>query len=94
MNKVQPNKLRHLINRLQIEIFARSRGQKIILLPARHTRPAKRMRNIDVDKLLELQDSSDAKSPDLLNPDVYKRHTGCNSLQHLHASGDCQWSAR
>ena len=65
---VRSNKLRHLINRLQIENFARSRGQKIILFPARHTRyrKAKRMRNIDVDKLLEIQDNSNIKSPGLL----------------------------
>jgi hypothetical protein len=65
---VRTNKLRHLINRQQIEIFARSRGQKIILFPARHTRckKARGTRNIDVDKLLELQDNSNVKSPGLL----------------------------
>ena len=84
MKKVRSNKLWHLINRLQIEIFARSRGQKIILLP---------VRNIDVDEL-ELQDNLDVKSPGLLNPDVYKRYAGCNSLQYLHASGGCQRSAK
>lgn len=41
----------YLINRLQIEIFARSRGQKIIIFPARHTRYRKAMRNINIDRL-------------------------------------------
>ena len=65
---VRTNKLRHLINRLQIENFARSRGQKIFIFPARHTRwkKAKGTHNPDVDKLLEVQDSSDVKGPGLL----------------------------
>src|SRR5579871_2826950 len=65
---VRTNKLRHLINRLQIERFARSRGQKIFIFPARHTRwkKAKGTRNLDVDKLLEVQDGSNVKGPGLL----------------------------
>jgi len=65
---VRSNKLRHLINRLQIERFAPSQGQKIFIFPARHTRwkKAKGARNPDVDKLLEVQDRSDVKGPGLL----------------------------
>jgi len=65
---VRTNKLRHLINRLQIERFARSRGQKIFIFPARHTRwkKARGTRNLDVDKLLEVQDGSNVKGPGLL----------------------------
>ena len=65
---VRTNKLRHAINRIQIERFARSRGQKIFIFPARHTRwkKAKGARDIHVDKLLEVQDSSDVKGPGLL----------------------------
>jgi len=33
---VRTNKLRHAINRVLIERFARSRGQKIFVFPARH----------------------------------------------------------
>ena len=56
------------LNRLQIERFARSRGQKIFIFPARHTRrkKAKRGRDLGVDKLLEMQDTSDVKGPGLL----------------------------
>ena len=65
---VRTNKLRHLINRLQIDRFARTRVQKIFIFPARHTRwkKANGMRNLDVDKLLEVQDSSNVKGPGLL----------------------------
>jgi hypothetical protein len=65
---VQTNKLRHLINRLQIERFARSQGQKIFIFPARHTRwkKAKGTRNVEVDRLLEVQDGSNVKGPGLL----------------------------
>jgi hypothetical protein len=65
---VRTNKLRHLINRLQIEKFARTRGQKIFIFPARHMRwkKAKGLRNLEVDKLLEVQDSSNVKGPGLL----------------------------
>src|SRR6516165_7656517 len=38
---VRTNKLRHLINRLQMERFAQARGQKIFVFPARHTRRKK-----------------------------------------------------
>ena len=65
---VRTNKLRHLINRLHIERFARTRVQKIFIFPARHTqwKKANGMRNLDVDKLLEMQDSSNVKGPGLL----------------------------
>src|SRR6266480_6175453 len=65
---VRTNKLRHLINCLQIEKFARTRGQKIFIFPARHSRwkKAKGMRNLEVDKLLEVQDGSNVKGPGLL----------------------------
>jgi hypothetical protein len=68
---VRKNKLRHAINRLQMERFARSRRQKIFIFPARHTRRRKRRkaggsRDLDIDKLLEVQDSSDVKAPGLL----------------------------
>ena len=65
---VRKNRLRHAINRLQIERFARSRGQTIYVFPAHHTRrrKARRWRDLDIDKLLELQDSSDVKAPGLL----------------------------
>ena len=65
---VRTNKLRHLINRLQIGRFARTRSQKIFIFPARHTRSkkAKGTRNPEVDKLLEVQDSSNVKGPGLL----------------------------
>jgi len=65
---VRTNKLRHAINRVLIESFARSRGQKITVYPARHTRwkKAKGARDLDIDKLLEVQDSSDVKGPGLL----------------------------
>jgi hypothetical protein len=65
---VRTNKLRHLINRLQIERFARSQGQKIFIFPARHTRwkKAKGTRNVEVDKLFEVQDGSNVKGPGLL----------------------------
>jgi hypothetical protein len=64
---VRTNKLRHLINRLQMERFAQTRGQKIFVFPARHTRwkKAKGTRNPDVDALLEVQDSSNVKGPGL-----------------------------
>ena len=64
---VRTNKLRHLINRLQMERFAQARGQKIFVFPARHTRwkKAKGTRNPDVDALLEVQDSSNVKGPGL-----------------------------
>ena len=65
---VRTNKLRHAINRLQIERYARSQGQKIFVFPARHTRRRKAngVRSLDIDKLLEVQDSSDVKGPGLL----------------------------
>jgi hypothetical protein len=65
---VRTNKLRHLINRLQIERFAQSQGQKIFIFPARHTRWRKPqgMRNLNIDKLLEVQDGSNVKGPGLL----------------------------
>ena len=65
---VRTNKLRHLINRLQIKRFARSQGQKIFIFPAHHARWRKPrgMRNVEVDKLLEVQDSSNVKGPGLL----------------------------
>jgi hypothetical protein len=55
---VRTNKLRYTINRIQIERFARSRGQKIFVFPARHTRwkKAKGVPDVHVDKLLEVQD--------------------------------------
>ena len=56
------------INRVLIENFAHSRGQEIIVYPARHTwwKKAKGARDLDIDKLLEVQDSSDVKGPGLL----------------------------
>jgi hypothetical protein len=65
---VRTNKLRHAINRHQIERFAWSQKQKIVIFPARHTRrkKAKRARDLDIDKLLEVQDSSEVKGPGLL----------------------------
>ena len=65
---VRTNKLRHVIIRLQIERFARIRSQKVFILPARHTRwkKAKGTRSLEVDKLLEVQDSSNVKGPGLL----------------------------
>jgi PIF1-like helicase/Helitron helicase-like domain at N-terminus len=67
---VRKNKLRHTINRIQIERFARSQGQKIFVFPARHTRRKKRkgqkVRDLTIDELLELQDGSEAKGPGLL----------------------------
>ena len=65
---VRTNKFRHIINRLQIERFAQAQGQKIFVFPARHTRwkKARGTRDLDVDKLLEVQDSSDVKGPGLL----------------------------
>ena len=65
---VRKNKLRHAINRLQIERFARSRGQKTFVFPVRHARrrKARRWSDLDIDKLLEVQDSSDVKAPGLL----------------------------
>jgi len=65
---VRTNKLRYLINRLHIERFARTRVQKIFIFPAHHTwrKKANGMCNLDVDKLLEMQDSSNVKGPGLL----------------------------
>ena len=65
---VRSNRLRHTLNRLQIESFARSRGLKIFVFPARHTRRkrARGSRDLYVDKLLEIQDKSDIKGPGLL----------------------------
>src|SRR5467141_298159 len=64
---VRAHKLRHAINRLQGETFARSRRQKIFVFPARHTRRKKaRGRDLDVDKVWEVQDSSDVKGPGFL----------------------------
>jgi hypothetical protein len=65
---VRTNKLRHLINRLQIERFAQTRGQIIFIFPARHTRwkKPKRTHNLEVDALLEVQDSSNVKGAGLL----------------------------
>jgi hypothetical protein len=61
-------RLRHTINRLKIERFAQSQGQKIFIFPARHTRrkKAKGARDLEVDRLLEVQDSSEVKGPGLL----------------------------
>ena len=80
MKKVRSNKLWYLINRQQIEIFARSRGQKIILLP---------VRNIDVDKL-ELQDNLDVKVR-VYWILMYTKDVPAAILSNI--SGDCQWSA-
>src|SRR5467141_3468143 len=65
---IRSNRLRHTLNRQQIESFARSRGQKIFVFPARHTRRkrARGSRDLYVDKLLEIQDNSDIKGPGLL----------------------------
>ena len=65
---VRSNRLRHTLNRRQIEWFARSRGQKIFVFPARHTRrrKTKGSRDLYVDKLLEIQDRTDIKGPGLL----------------------------
>jgi len=65
---VRTNKLRHLINRLQIERFAPSQGQKIFIFPARHARwrKPKGTHNVEVDKLFEVQDGSNIKGPGLL----------------------------
>ena len=65
---VRRNKLRHTINSLQIERFARSRRQKTFIFPARHTRrrKTKRWRDLNIDKLLEVQDNSETKGPGLL----------------------------
>jgi len=64
---VRANKLRFIINRQQYEPLARYQQQQIFLFPARHTRykMASGTQNIDIDKLLELQDSSAVKSPGL-----------------------------
>jgi Helitron helicase-like domain at N-terminus/PIF1-like helicase len=66
---VRRNKLRHQINRLQIERFARIRGQQVFIFPAHHarwTKAGKAVRNINIDKLLEVQDDSKVKGPGLL----------------------------
>jgi len=65
---VRTNRLRHLINRLQIERFARKRRQKIFIFPAHHTRWKKAMglRDLAVDQLFEVQDGSDVKGAGLL----------------------------
>jgi hypothetical protein len=65
---VRTNKLRHLINRVQIERFARTRQQKIFIFPACHTRwkKAKGSHDIEVDQLFEIQDGSDVKGAGLL----------------------------
>ena len=65
---VRTNKLRHLINRLQIERFARTRGQNVFIFPAQHSRWKKvnGARDVDIDRLLEVQDSSSVKGPGLL----------------------------
>jgi hypothetical protein len=64
---VRSNKLRFIINRQQYEPLAQYQQQQIFLFPARHSRHkmVNRMKNIDIDKLLELQDSSTVKSPGL-----------------------------
>jgi len=51
--------LRHQVIRIRIEHFARSRGQKIGIFPALHTRTKSNdptSRRLRVDELLELQD--------------------------------------
>jgi Helitron helicase-like domain at N-terminus/PIF1-like helicase len=67
---VRSNKLRHAINRLQIESFARLREQKIFIFPARHTRrkkdKASGSRDIEIQKLLEIQENAETKGPGLL----------------------------
>ena len=65
---VRANKLRHLIIRQQIDTFARSRQQKTIIFPGRHTRwrKANGGRDIPIDQILEIQDSSKVKGPGLL----------------------------
>ena len=65
---VRTNKFRHAINHVLIKSFARSRGQKRTIYPASHTRwkKAKGARDLDIDKLLEVQDGSDIKGPGLL----------------------------
>jgi PIF1-like helicase len=65
---VRANKLRHLIIRQQIDTFARSRQQKAIIFPGRHTRwrKANGGHDIPIDQILEIQDSSKVKGPGLL----------------------------
>jgi hypothetical protein len=65
---VRSNRLRHLINRLQIERFARKRRQKIFIFPAHHTRwkKARGSRDLEVDQLFEVQDGSDVKGAGVL----------------------------
>ena len=60
---VRTNKFRHAINHVLIKSFARSRGQKRTIYPASPTRwkKAKGARDLDIDKLLEVQDGSDVK---------------------------------
>src|SRR5437667_3831336 len=65
---VRTNKLRHLINCLQIERFAPSQGQKIFIFPACHThwRKPKGMHNVKIDKLFKVQEGSNVKGSGLL----------------------------
>lgn len=64
---VRENKLRHMINRLQIERFAEARNQMIYLFPATHTRAklVKASENPSLDMVLQEQDRSEVKAPGL-----------------------------
>ncbi len=65
---VQRNKTRHLINRLQIERFARSVGHDIIIFPAQHSRTKREGReNVLHKDLFSIQDGDHgATGPGLL----------------------------
>jgi hypothetical protein len=59
------NKLRHLINRLQIRQFAKTRGQDIYVFPATHSRIKNGHGGVRIDELLETQEGKHAKGPGL-----------------------------
>jgi hypothetical protein len=57
---VKRNSLRHQVNRIRIEHFARTRNQKIYIFPAIHTRTRSKDptgRRLRIEELLQLQDN-------------------------------------
>jgi hypothetical protein len=88
---VRSNKLRHLINRQQIDAFARSRQQKVFIFPARHTR----WRRAKGDAMCLLTKSwryQIAPRSKALACSFTLRICLRQFPKYFHAAGYCQWS--
>ena len=84
---VRRNKLRHTINRLQMERYARSRRQKIFIFPARHTMARSKHRSI-VGTSRQFQDERPRSA------DVHAGHACGRAFQCLDTPRNCQRRAR